>query len=428
MTARGSNSSALAFVDRRRAGRSTDVTASYPPRRHSSATGAPDAARWPTSGPDVRPATSARRGVRRGCGSARRPRSARPGRAGRSPRRSATGSASVIPAALGDQPAGGVRGVVASRRAAANRLAGRWPMEASSVRSACARTASPALMPAAVRSSWARSSRSIQRSSADSSRYCWSTMRLPHRGVDEQVAPPPPRRTRRRTARCPAAPASTGCRRRPRRRRRRSGRPAAPRRGRARPRPTPSAKAYSSGLGAASGCRTGCGCRTRRTPRSRVLGGWYSSRSAIRRSTQSCSGRPTRVCWGPSTGPSSSVPASRRPRKCQWPCCAASTANRSMRAGHDEPQHLRPLQRQAAHDRRSRPACRARPGRAMTESVARRRTVRPRPRLVTRMSPQSLPDQLGVRTAGRDQVARAARVPRSCRGRAPRSRRCRARC
>lgn len=46
------------------------------------------------------------------------------------------------------------------------------PMDAISAWSARSRTASPALMPAAVRSSWARSSCSIQRSTADSSRYC----------------------------------------------------------------------------------------------------------------------------------------------------------------------------------------------------------------------------------------------------------------
>lgn len=64
---------------------------------------------------------------------------------------------------------------VASASAAVGRLDD-LPIDASRVRSAWARTASPALMPAAVRSSWLASNCSIQRSSVDSSRYCWSTM------------------------------------------------------------------------------------------------------------------------------------------------------------------------------------------------------------------------------------------------------------
>lgn len=49
-------------------------------------------------------------------------------------------------------------------------------MDASSVRSAWVRAARPASIPAAVRSSCARPSCSIQPSRAYSSRYCWSTM------------------------------------------------------------------------------------------------------------------------------------------------------------------------------------------------------------------------------------------------------------
>lgn len=60
-----------------------------------------------------------------------------------------------------------------------------------------------------------------------------------------------------------------------------------------------------------------------------MFAGWYSSRSPMRCTTQSRNGRATSVWWGPVTGPSSSEPASSRPKWCQWPCCSASTANRS---------------------------------------------------------------------------------------------------
>ncbi len=214
-------------------------------------------------------------------------------------------------------------------------------MEASRVRSAWVRAASPASMPAAVRSSWARSSCSIQRSRASSSRYCWSTMpchtapstRSVPAGADiptaalwvSYTAPyctlPGGICIHRMSSSAPPVPAVA---------RPSSGAWYSTRR----PRPMPRAKASSRGLGAASAnpfCQ-GSACHPQApsagTPWA-PCSGRYSSRSSMRRSTQPCSGRPVSVWAGPSAGPRSSVPDSSRPRKCQWPAWAASTANRS---------------------------------------------------------------------------------------------------
>ena len=225
-------------------------------------------------------------------------------------------------------------------------------MEVSSARSASSRTASPALIPAAVRSSCARSMRSIQRSSADSSRYCWLTM---------------PCHSAPSTSRSPAAsalnaapyctlPGDTGSHRMSSSADRLVGGGAAVQR-----------RLEQHALAAPDAEREGVLQEAERRvpgvvlaavlrPRGRPASGYrYSSRSGIRRSTHSRRGRPTRVCRGPSTGPSSRVPGSRRPRKCQWPCVRRVDREQVERAAHDEPQHLRPLQRTGCADPRSRP-------------------------------------------------------------------------
>lgn len=173
MTARSANSDALSAPTRIRLPL-TGLTASYPPLRHSSATRTPVAARWPTRGPvfsrHQRPTSRTGRTRTREVTAIRSTASIRSLVAPLS-----EGDARVIPEAWATTLHTAY--VVSSEvRAVRDDGLRDVSMEASNAWSACSRTASPALMPAAVRSSWARSNRSIQRSRVDSRRCCWLTM------------------------------------------------------------------------------------------------------------------------------------------------------------------------------------------------------------------------------------------------------------
>ncbi len=197
---------------------------------------------------------------------------------------------------------------VASASAAVVRCPDRLPIAASSVRSAWARTASPARMPSAVRSSWVCSSCSIHRSSVVISRYCWSTMLCHSAGsISRSAAASAPYSEPYCTLPGGTCIQNTS-----------SSVGAAARsvaigawNSTDRLRPTPSARAYSSGLVVGG---TYCGLPYASYDQVWVLAGWYSSRRPMRRTTQSRSGRATSVCAGPDTGPSTSEPASSRPR------------------------------------------------------------------------------------------------------------------
>ncbi|CAM5358749.1 hypothetical protein SANTM175S_10281 [Streptomyces antimycoticus] len=146
------------------------MIASYWPRRHSSATGAPDLARQPTSGPASsrhQPPSSRTARVRIRAWAAMRS----TGSVRSSVARPRGGSGRVIPAASATRrhTACTASSVLSSDGRRSRRCP---PMEAISAWSARVRTASPARMPAAVRSAWARSMVSIQRSTAVPRRYC----------------------------------------------------------------------------------------------------------------------------------------------------------------------------------------------------------------------------------------------------------------
>ncbi len=300
MVARSSNSAASLAPIRIRAP-VAGLSASYRPRRQSRATGAPDLARRPTSGPaSVRhhsPASRTGRVRSRAAAAIRSTGSSRPPPA--TERAAASGSAMPLARATWRKTAY-TASSPASPRALKERS--RRPIESSSAWSARSRTASPARIPAAARSSWARSSRSTQPSTAVSRRYCWSTRDChsapsTSRSAAASAANSAPSRTLPGGTSTHSTSSSAG------------PDPAAgpsacgAANSTASPRPSPSPTACSSGP--ATGSYPGypsapCGA--------------YSSRSGRRRTAQREERRPTRVWRGPSTAPSRSVPASRRPR------------------------------------------------------------------------------------------------------------------